>query len=213
MDMWVIGSCCGFLELSFQLKFCSGIFVTVHCTFSCTSLSYTAVELASFFPSLFFSSFYPVFCVPVRLDNVLQLKLMFALILVPSSNWPSHSWLNCICLGWQLCFWISRFSGINGIVWIGRLITYWLDWPSNCESVCCISGGTAHIAHYWMIHASNSRVQVKAVMYTAWSLVLFRMYQTFPQESQSELLRDHNIFTFSLLPLPSPLLLICPLPS
>ncbi len=95
---------------------------------------------------------------------------MFPLILVPSSNWPSHSWLNCICLGWQLCFsGFPQFSGINGIVWIGWLITYWPDWPSNCESVCYISGGTAHIAHYWMIHASISSVQVKAVMYTACS--------------------------------------------
>lgn len=125
---------------------------------------------ACFFLSFFFlSSFSPVFCVPVRLDNVLQLKLMFALILVPSSNWPSHSWLDCICLGWQLCFsGFPRFSGINGIVWIGRLITYWPDWPSDCESVCCISGGTAHVAHNWMIHASIS-VQVKAVTYTACS--------------------------------------------
>lgn len=94
---------------------------------------------------------------------------MFTLILVPSSNWPSHSWLDCICLGWQLCFsGFPRFSGINGIVCIVWLIMYWPDWPSDCESVCCISGGTAHVAHYWNIHTSFS-VQVKTVAYTACS--------------------------------------------
>lgn len=67
--------------------------------------------------------------------------------------------------------WISqipRFSGINGIVWIGRLITYWPDWPSDCESVCCISGRTAHVAPCWMIHAGISS-QVNAVTCTACS--------------------------------------------